>query len=108
MSDDCQIFIPDSFLALYRDTRGRLTVPQATLRDRYEVCEDLANHLVQHCQGLHVEIGVDEQEVLRRCHLGLCSPDAGVSEAEAGWVVTRLAELLNWPWPEFLPLPEGS
>ena len=57
MSDDCQIFIPDSFTALYRDARGRLSVPLAHLRDRYEVCEDLAHHLVQHCQGLHVEIG---------------------------------------------------
>ena len=108
MSDDCQIFIPDSFLALYRDPRGRLTVPQTRLRDRYEVCEDLAQHLVQRCQGLHVEIGVDEQDVLQRCHQGLCSADSGVSSAEASWVVTRLAELLNWPWPEFLPPPEGS
>ena len=43
----------------------------------------------------------DEQEVLVRCHKGLCTPESGVSEPEARWVVTRLAELLSWPWPEF-------
>ncbi len=101
MSDDYQIIIPPSFIELYQDARKRLTVSHAELRDRYEVCEDLANHLTQHCQNIHVEIGVDEQEVLVRCHNGLCAPESGVSEPEARWVVTRLAELLSWPWPEF-------
>jgi hypothetical protein len=102
MSDEYQITIPPSFMALFQDARHRLTVPVAELRDRYEVCEDLANHLTEHCRSIHVEIGVDEQEVLRRCHLGLCVPEAGVSAPEAGWVVIRLAELLGWPWPEGL------
>src|SRR5574343_1094575 len=101
MSDDYQIIIPPSFIELYQDARKRLTVSHAQLRYRYEVCEDLANHLTQHCQSIHVEIGVDEQEVLVRCHKGLCAPESGVSESEARWVVTRLAELLSWPWPEF-------
>lgn len=101
MSDDYQIIIPPSFIELYQDARKRLTVSQAELRDRYEVCEDLANHLTQHCQNIHVEIGVDEQEVLVRCHNGLRAPESGVTESEARWVVTRLAELLSWPWPKF-------
>ena len=46
MSDDYQIHIPPSFFALYTDARQRLAEPIATVRERYEVCEDLANHLV--------------------------------------------------------------
>lgn len=103
MTDEYQIHIPPSFSDLYLDGRRRLSITQADLRDRYEVCEDLANHLVTHCQGIHVEVGVDEQDVLQRCYRGLCTPESGVIQAEARWVVTRLAELLGWSWPEFDP-----
>ncbi len=102
MSDEYQITIPPSFTALFQDARQRFPVPVAELRDRYEVCEDLANHLTEHCRSIHVDIGVDEQEVLARCHQGLSTPEAGVSAPEAAWVVIRLAELLGWPWPEGL------
>lgn len=105
MSDEYQIHIPPSFTALYSDARHRLTVPVAQLRERYEVCEDLASHLTEHCRSIHVEIGVDEQEVLQRCHAGLCTPESGVEAFEAAWVVTRLAELLDWPFPELGPDP---
>lgn len=102
MSDDYQIEIPPSFQALHTNARGRLLIPLADFRAHYELCEDLAQHLTEHCRSVHVEIGVDEQDVLERCHRGLIGPDAVVSEAEAGWVVTRLAELLDWPSPAFL------
>lgn len=105
MSDEYQIEIPPSFYALYTDARHRLTAPMAELRARYELCEDLANHLTEHCRSVHVEIGVDEQEVLQRCRQGLLSPQPMASEAEATWVVTRLAELLMWPAPEAGPPP---
>jgi len=103
MHDDNQILIPDSFVALCTDARGRLRTPVQQLRERYELCEDLAQHLTEHCRGIHVEIGVDEQEVLQRCEQGLVSPDGVVSAAEAQWVVTRLAELLGWPHPGLVP-----
>ncbi|MDE2402619.1 MAG: hypothetical protein KGL90_13235 [Burkholderiales bacterium] len=96
MTDEYQIEIPPSFVALYTDARHRLTVPLATVRAQYEVCEDLANHLVDHCHGVHRDIGVAHNEVLVRIHRGLLSPDSGVSPDEAVWVVTRLAELLGW------------
>ncbi|MDO9292962.1 MAG: hypothetical protein Q7U09_15370 [Hydrogenophaga sp.] len=101
MPDDYQIEIPNSFIVLYTDARHRLSVPLRELRDRYEICEDLANHLTEHCRSIHVEIGVDEQEVLSRCQKGLTATpdDAVVSTDEALWVVTRLAELLGWPHP---------
>lgn len=99
MSDEYQIEIPPSFTALYSDARKRLTIPLRELRDRYEVCEDLAQHLTEHCRSIHVEIGVDEQDVLARCLKGLLTPGSAVPEPEAVWVVTRLAELLGWPHP---------
>ena len=41
-------------------------------------------------------LGVDESDVLDRCHRGLLDAASGVSRPEAGWVVQRLAELLEW------------
>lgn len=99
MSDDYQIDIPPSFFAVYTDARGRLSEPLATVRARYEVCEDLANHLVQHAQLLHHVEVPSEDEILRRIQAGLCSAESGVSAPEARWIVRRLAELLNWPAP---------
>jgi hypothetical protein len=99
MSDENQIHIPPSFFALYTDARHRLTEPMAVVRTRYEVCEDLANHLVEHAKGLHLGMGVAEDEVLVRCHAGRATPGSGVSMDEAGWIVRRLAELLEWECP---------
>ena len=99
MSDDYQIDIPPSFFAVFTDARQRLNEPIAVVRERYEVCEDLSNHLVQHAQILHHVEVPSEDEILRRILAGLASPDAGVSAAEAQWIVRRLAELLGWTCP---------
>lgn len=99
MTDEYQIDIPPSFFAVYTDTRQRLCEPLAVVRARYEICEDLANHLVGHAQlQHHTEVPV-ESVILQRIHAGLATPDAGLSPAEAAWTVQRLAELLNWPFP---------
>lgn len=103
MTDDYQIEIPPSFMALYTDARHRLTMPLGTVRTQYEVCEDLANHMVEHCQGVYRDIGGGQDDILVRCHRGLMTAESGVSPAEANWVVTRLAELLGWP-----PLDSGD
>ena len=42
MYDDNQTFVPDSFIALYSDARGRLTAPRETIAARHEFCEDMA------------------------------------------------------------------
>lgn len=108
MTDDYQIELPPSFLALYTDSRHRLTIPLATVRARYEVCEDLANHMVEHCQGVHRDIGVAHDDILVRCHRGLLTPESGVSHPEAGWIVTRLAELLSWEPLTLAPTTEAG
>ncbi len=100
MSDDHQIHIPSSFLALYADLRTRrLREPIGEVRARYEVCEDLATHLVEHARVLAHASAPSEDEVLRRILAGLRAPGSGVTEGEARWVATRLAELLGWDAP---------
>lgn len=100
MSDDYQIDIPPSFFALFADRhQQRLREPIGVVRERYEACEDLATHLVEHARILaHVEVP-SEDEVLQRIHAGLRSEGSGVSLAEARWTVLRLAELLDWRRP---------
>jgi hypothetical protein len=98
-SDEYQIPIPPSFHALYADARGRLSLPLADYRARYELCEDMAQMLVDHSQAVHHDQGVSEDLILSRTRAGLATPDAGFSAAESTWVVTRLAELLGWEAP---------
>lgn len=94
-----QIVVPPSFIALYSDAHGRLRERPALVRERYELCEDLAGHLVGQAQTLYQLQVPSEFEVLRRIHAGLCAAEASVSVAEATWMVTRLAELLQWQCP---------
>ena len=98
--DDNQIHVPPSFMAVYSDARGRLRETAPTVRARYELCEDLAGHLVEHAQTLYHVQTPSEAEILRRIHAGLCAAESGVSVPEAAWIATRLAELLVWQCPE--------
>jgi hypothetical protein len=100
MSDEYQIFIPPSFVAIHSDRRGRLAVTLQTLRERYDLCEDLAAQLVDFAKGVHHDLGVAEDEVLARCRLGLLAEPAQVEPKEAQWVERRLAELLGWPFAD--------
>jgi hypothetical protein len=102
--DENQTLVPESFIALYRDARNRLTAPRETIAARYELCEDLANLLTEHCSTVHFRDGVDEATVLGRCHQGLLVPPTSVEAPEAEWVVRRTAELLAWP-RAFSPAP---
>lgn len=100
MSDENQIIVPPSFVALFVPP-GRIkpTEPRAVIAERYELCEDLAQALVEHAQAVHFDIGADEAEVLLRVRRGLIAPEGVVDGAEAHWVVRRLAELLGWRDP---------
>lgn len=98
MTDDAQLSpLPDSFLAIWSGARGRLLAPAEQIRARYELCEDLANHLQASAQALHHDDGLAELDVLSRVQAGLSTPDAGLSLEEALWVARRLAEILKWP-----------
>ncbi|MDR7092405.1 ATPase with chaperone activity [Hydrogenophaga laconesensis] len=97
MSDESQIEIPPSFLALYvAPGRQKPSLPRAELAVRYELCEDLAQMLTETARNMEFGLGIAESDVLARCLQGLRVEPVVVSEAESVWVVRRLAELLDW------------
>ena len=98
MDDANQIQVPDSFVALFT-TRGghRLTEPMAHVRERYELCEDLAQMLTEQARLKQFELGVTEQDVLEKMLQALLQDGSPVPPPQAQWVIRRLAELLDWP-----------
>ena len=103
MSDDNQIIVPPSFIALYSDARQRLLESADVVRARYELCEDLAGLLVDQAQTLYHTDAPSEAGILRQMHQGLCAAGSAVTTDEATWVVCRLAELLEWACPPLTP-----
>lgn len=100
MHEDSQLLIPPSFIALYvPEGRIKPTLPRDEIAQRYELCEDMAQMLTETASTMLVTLGITERDVLARCRLGLLAEPAVVSADEAGWVVSRLAELMNWPVP---------
>ena len=85
-----QLFVPPH--------RIKPTEPLATIAARHELCEDLAQMLTEQASATKFKLGVTEADVLERIDRGLRGEGSVVSPAEAGWVVGRLAELLDWPW----------
>lgn len=100
MDETSQIQPPDSFAALFRSRAGVLKTPIAEVVARYELCEDLACHLVEQAQTLYYSGNSSEEGVLLGFHAGLSDEGSVVSRAEAGWVIQRLAELLEWRAPQ--------
>ena len=97
MEHENQILVPESFTKLYSDpVRGKLTVSREELLQRYELCEDMANLLVERTAEQWFKSGWEKAEVLEQVRAGLLGEQAIVSEDEAGWVVRRLEELLGW------------
>ncbi len=98
MDDANQIQVPDSFVALFAARGGlRLTQPMAHVRERYELCEDLAQMLTEQARLKQFELGVTEQDVLEKMLQALLQEGSPVPPPQAQWVVRRLAELLDWP-----------
>ena len=97
MDDLNQLGIPDSFVALYLDP-GRVKPRQtrAVIAARYELSEDMAQQLFELARAWHFDLGLSEDEVLRRCRLGLLAEPAAFDAPEAAWIVRRLAELEAW------------
>jgi hypothetical protein len=106
MTDEFQIDIPASFMALYVPP-GKIkpSLGQRELAGRYELCEDLANLLTEKAANLQFTLGITEDLVLLQCETGLLTSPAVVTPLEARWVVCRLAELLQWPMDQMLQAP---
>lgn len=109
MSDDNQIEIPQSFIALFvKPGRSTPSASHEVVLARYEQCEDLASVLIEHAQMLVFKEGLEEADVLRRCLAGLLEPASGLPGPEARWVIFRLAELLGWDEPTWAAAPDTS
>ncbi len=101
MSEDSQIVVPPSFIALFiAPGRSRPNAPREEIAARHEHCEDLANLLTEHARTQLWQLGVTEADVLERIHRGLLAGDTALPPAQARWVLCRLAELLEWEQPE--------
>jgi len=106
MSDENQIAIPRPFIDLFipkGSTRPNET--RATIAERYELCEDMAQMLTEHASQRKLDLGIPEEMVLERIHRALVAEGSVLRAQEAGWVVCRLAELLAWPMPAWAVLP---
>lgn len=100
MDDSNQLDVPPSFVALYTNPAGhRLTEPVRIVRERYELCEDMAQMLMEQASAAQFKSGGSEREVLQKMQAGLSEAESPVSPAEAQWVVVRIAELLGWEFP---------
>ncbi len=95
MYEPNQIVVPESFMALYC-VNGRPVATRESIEARYDLCEDMALQMVEFCGGLEFKSGLSHAEVLDRCRAGLLAEGSVVSPEEAGWVVSRTAELLDW------------
>ena len=98
MSDANQTHIPRSFIELFIP-RGAVKPrePRDVIAVRYELCEDMAQMLVDAAKATLFDLGVAESDVLIRFHRGLLVEGSVVAPDEACWVIRRLAELLDWP-----------
>ena len=105
MDDPNQIEVPPSFLALFTSPSGRLTETMHAVRQRYELCEDLAQMLTDQASTALFKSGGTERAVLDQIEIGLAGEGSPVQPAEATWVATRLAELLGWERPTSSTLP---
>lgn len=108
MSEENQIEIPQSFVALFMEPgRSKPAATRFFIAERYELCEDMANLLTQTAQEMLHALGIAESDVLQRCYQGLLAGEALFNPAEALWVVRRLAELSQWPQPADLAVGLG-
>ncbi len=109
MTEEFQIHIPISFMAIYTPP-GKIkpTLGMRDLAARYELCEDLANLLTEKAANMQFTLGITEELVLAQCEAGLLAEPVVVSPQEARWVVCRLAELLQWPMNQLLQAPAPS
>jgi hypothetical protein len=106
LSEDNQIEIPQSFIALYIEPgRSKPAATRFFIAQRYELCEDMAQLLTQTAQEMLHGLGIAESDVLQRCYQGLVVEPAVFNSSEGEWVVRRLAELSQWPQPSVLAAP---
>ena len=96
MSDESQIEIPPSFIALFVPPgRSKPNASREQIAERYEFCEDLAQLLQERAATTMWELGIEKSDVLARMAAALDDAGTGVDAPQAQWVLCRLDELLE-------------
>lgn len=96
--DHNQTLVPDSFMAIH-SRHGRPTLKRDALEARYQLAEDLAMHIGEMASAVSEDDARGQRQAMGLARAGLLTAPAQVSEAEAEWVVRRVAELCGWPPP---------
>lgn len=96
MSDDSQIVVPPSFIAIYvAPGKIKPSISRDQLVQRYEFCEDFAQVLLEQAKTKQWELGISQDVVIERISQGLKDAQDQWSAQEATWIITRLVELLE-------------
>jgi len=96
MTDERQIVVPASFLALYTPPgKVRPTPPREWLEQRHDLCEDFSQLLHETVKEKMWQLGITEDDAVERVQRGMSELALDLSEAEAAWVMTRLDEMLR-------------
>ncbi len=96
MTDERQIVVPASFLALYTPTgKTRPTPPREWLEQRHDLCEDFSQLLYETVTEKILALGITESDAVERVQRGMAELALDLSEAETEWVMTRLDEILR-------------
>lgn len=98
MPSERQIYIPASFLALYTPAgQMRPTPPRHWLEDRHDLCEDLSQLLAEKVKEKVWQLGITTSDALTRIEQGLPALNLEMNDAEQGWIMTRVQEILDHP-----------
>ena len=109
MDDSSQIHIPASFVAVFTPPgKTRPVATHAHMAQRYELCEDMAQMLCETASEQQFKTGAAPQALLEGMERSLLGEGAVLEEAEAHWVVLRIAEFLHWEVPGLQALKVSS
>lgn len=96
MTDERQIHIPASFIAIYtRASQPRPSASRLWLEQRHDLCEDLAQLLAEQAKNKVWQLGIDVTDALARIEQGLPEIALDLSALECTWVMTRVKEILD-------------
>jgi hypothetical protein len=95
MNHDSQVHIPPSFIALFMEPgKHKPSASAADIAQRYELCEDMAQLLIDTTHAQMHRLGITASDVIATLRRGLHQGDTFTPQ-EADWIVLRLDELLR-------------
>lgn len=85
------------FLARKIGDKYVVGLTEEELLERYEVCLDFVEQLVQYCQRKQMENADWSQHfILDRMRNGIASGEYGLSKQELGWITGKVESELGW------------